>query len=134
MKRALLAAGWVLAAASARAQFSPGELSRFHQSLDGSRGCPSCHAAGKGVTAELCLGCHTALGKSMAAGRGLHARTDHRACERCHIEHHGRDFDLVFWGQAGRAGFDHAQTGFQPAGAWQSAQARGANWPRCGSA
>jgi hypothetical protein len=104
VRRVLLAAALCAgASATARAQFSPGELSRFHQSIDGSRGCPSCHAAGKGVTAELCLRCHTALGQRIAAGRGLHARPDYRACERCHIEHHGRDFELVFWGETGRA-------------------------------
>lgn len=116
MRRALLAVALVAGASAARAQFSPGELSRFHQTLDGSRGCPSCHSAGKGVTPELCLRCHTALSQRIAAGRGLHARPDHRACERCHIEHHGREFDLVFWGQAGRATFDHAQTGFALSG------------------
>ena len=67
-------------------------------------------------TAERCLRCHTALSQRIAAGRGLHARADYRACERCHIEHHGRDFDLVFWGEAGRAAFDHGQTGFPLAG------------------
>ena len=116
VRRALLAALLALAAAGAHAQFSPGELTRFHQSIDGPRGCPSCHAAGKGVTAELCLRCHTALSQRIAAGRGLHARAEYRACERCHIEHHGRDLELVFWGERGRAGFDHAQTGFPLAG------------------
>ena len=39
------------AAATARAQISPGELSRFHQPLEGARNCRRCHEAGKGVTA-----------------------------------------------------------------------------------
>jgi hypothetical protein len=115
VSRRLLPAALLLAAAAAApagAQLSPGELSRFHQGLEGARNCRRCHEAGKGVTPSLCLTCHTALGQRLAAGKGLHARTEYRACERCHVEHQGRDFDLVFWGQAGRAAFDHAATGF----------------------
>ena len=102
----------LLAAPAARAQLSPGDLSRFHQSLEGARNCGACHEAGKGVTAQRCLTCHTALGQRIADGKGLHARADHRACERCHVEHQGRAFDLVFWGKEGKAAFDHALTGF----------------------
>ena len=112
MTRALLAAALLLAAApAARAQISPGPLSRFHQELEGARNCRSCHEA-KGVTSALCLTCHTALGRAIASGHGLHARTEYRACERCHVEHQGRSFELVFWGEQGQAAFDHAQTGF----------------------
>ena len=113
MRRALLACAALLGcAAAAQAQISPGPLSRFHQALEGARNCRSCHAT-RGVEARLCLTCHTALGQRIAAGKGLHARPEYRAgCERCHVEHQGRDFELVFWGQAGRSSFDHAQTGF----------------------
>lgn len=114
MKRVLLALLLGLAAApEARAQLSPGELSRFHQALEGARNCGTCHEAGKGVTAERCLTCHTALGQRIAAGKGLHARADYRACERCHVEHQGRGFEIVFWGKEGKAAFDHALTGFK---------------------
>jgi hypothetical protein len=65
------------------------------------------------VTPQLCLTCHTALGQRIAAGAGLHAGAGYRACERCHVEHQGRGFELVFWGKEGRAAFDHAQTGFR---------------------
>jgi len=113
LRRLLLAAAVVLgAAAPARAQLSPGELSRFHQSLEGARGCRACHEAGKGVSPPLCLTCHTALAERIAAGSGLHARGEYRPCERCHVEHQGRGFALVFWGKEGRAAFDHRQTGF----------------------
>ena len=114
LRRALLAAALVLAAApAARAQLSPGDLSTHHQSLEGARNCQHCHEPGKGVTAERCLTCHTALGQRIAAGKGLHARPDYRACERCHVEHQGRAFAIVFWGKEGRAAFDHAQAGFK---------------------
>ena len=113
MKRALLAGAILLScAAGARAQISPGPLSRFHQSLEGARNCRSCHGA-QGVTRELCLTCHTALAQRVGAGKGLHAREEYRVgCERCHVEHQGRGFELVFWGKEGRGSFDHAQTGF----------------------
>jgi hypothetical protein len=110
--RRLLTAMALLAPALANAQISPGELSRFHQSLEGIRNCRLCHEAGKGVTPALCLTCHTALGQRIAAGQGLHARSEYGRCERCHVEHQGRGFDLVFWGERGSAAFDHAQTGF----------------------
>jgi hypothetical protein len=113
MRRALLAGAVVLlACGTARAQISPGPLSRFHEGLEGARNCRSCHATA-GVTRDLCLTCHTALGQRIAAGQGLHARPEYRVgCERCHVEHQGRAFELVFWGKEGRASFDHAHTGF----------------------
>ena len=50
MTRALLALLLaLLPAAAARAQISPGPLSRFHESLEGARNCRSCHAT-EGVT------------------------------------------------------------------------------------
>jgi hypothetical protein len=113
VNRLVLAGALVVAGvAGAEAQISPGPLSRFHQSLEGARNCSSCHGP-KGVTRELCLTCHTALARRIDARRGLHAREEYRVgCERCHVEHQGRGFELVFWGKAGRAGFDHAHTGF----------------------
>jgi len=113
VRRALLACALLLACAGgAWAQISPGPLSRFHQSLEGARNCRSCHGP-RGVTRELCLTCHTALARRIEAGKGLHAREEYRVgCERCHVEHQGRAFELVFWGKEGRASFDHAQTGF----------------------
>lgn len=112
--RRLALAGILLALTSreSRAQISPGELSRFHQSLEGARNCAQCHEAGKGVTPRLCLACHKALGQRIAAGAGLHARNGYGACERCHVEHQGRGFELIFWGKEGRTAFDHAQAGF----------------------
>ena len=114
LKALLLAAAVTLvAAAPARAQLSPGDLSRHHQALEGTRNCHACHEAGKGITAARCLTCHTALGQRIAAGKGLHARADYRACERCHVEHQGRAFEIVFWGKEGKAAFDHGLTAFK---------------------
>jgi hypothetical protein len=101
----------VTAPATARAQISPGPLARAHERLEGSGQCLKCHDQ-KGVSPEKCLGCHTLLATRIAGGKGLHARADHRDCKRCHVEHQGRDFELVFWGDPGRPRFDHTLTGY----------------------
>ncbi|KAB2962666.1 MAG: hypothetical protein F9K18_09510, partial [Thermoanaerobaculia bacterium] len=116
MRSALLAIGIAgasaLVAGGASAQISPGPLSAPHAALEGSSSCLSCHRAGRGVDPALCLDCHRALGQRVSAGRGLHARADHRACERCHSEHNGREFRLVDFGPGGESGFDHARAGW----------------------
>lgn len=102
--------------AAARAQISPGPLARAHAKLEGSSRCLDCHDPSEGVAAGKCLACHEPLQKRIAAGRGLHARPEYRDCRRCHVEHQGAEFELVFWGKQGRAAFDHALTGHALAG------------------
>lgn len=114
----------LLAAAPASAQLSPGPLSRAHAGLEGAAGCLECHAPRRGVVAEKCLECHRPLARRIAAGEGLHARPDYRSCETCHIEHHGREFELIFWGEGGRDAFDHRQTGWPLRGAHANAGCR----------
>jgi hypothetical protein len=113
--------GWLallfLAAPPLSAQISPGPLSAPHASLEGSSNCLKCHEAGRGVSASRCLDCHTALKQRIASRKGLHARQGYQKCETCHNEHHGRKFELVFWGKTGQAAFDHRQTGFHLVGA-----------------
>jgi hypothetical protein len=101
-----------LAGLPAQAQISPGPLADAHASLEGASGCLRCHQRGKGVSASLCLDCHRALAERLAKGLGLHGRPDYARCETCHIEHHGREAKLVWWGEAGRDRFDHAQAGY----------------------
>ncbi len=116
--RAFPLASWLmfalisLTAGRALAQLSPGELSRAHAEIDSSRDCLKCHTTGKGVTRERCLSCHGVLGERIEAGAGLHARPDYQRCETCHIEHHGREFELIWWGKAGISAFDHDETGY----------------------
>ena len=119
----------VLVAAAAPAQISPGPLSWAHARLEGAARCLDCHQSGQGVAPARCLACHTALRQRIAAGKGLHARADHQRCETCHIEHHGRDFDLVFWGERGRAAFDHRKTGFALQGAHARAPCQSCHRP-----
>ena len=107
----------LLSPEAARGQISPGELSRAHAKFDGSDGCLNCHSANRGVDRELCLTCHTPIRERIAAGLGLHSRPDYGDCEHCHIEHQGRDFELVYWGKAGQKAFDHALAGYTLQGA-----------------
>jgi hypothetical protein len=106
-----LALAVLLAATPAAAQISPGPLSRPHAALEGSRHCARCHEPERGVAPPKCLACHSALGARIEAGKGLHARPEYADCKTCHVEHQGLDFDLVWWGKAGREAFDHSRTG-----------------------
>jgi hypothetical protein len=106
---AAIAVAWIPAPAAA--QISPGPLSSAHQALEGNRGCPQCHQAKRGVSAELCLSCHQPIADRLEKRRGLHARPEYAACESCHIEHQGREFELIWWGERGQRSFDHRLTG-----------------------
>lgn len=108
----VLGVGVCLAATPLMAQISPGKLSKSHATLEGNTQCLKCHEAGKGVSTEKCFACHRLLQERVAAGKGLHARTDYRDCKICHVEHQGVEPDLVWWGKAGKAAFDHKQTGY----------------------
>lgn len=110
---AVMAVALVMAGRGASAQISPGPMSQAHAELDGSDSCLSCHSSGRGVDPARCFSCHGPLSQRVKAGQGLHARADYRACERCHIEHQGRGFELVYWGKAGQAAFNHALTGWR---------------------
>jgi hypothetical protein len=109
-----------LVPAAAVAQISPGPLSRAHAKLEGSTHCLDCHDPEKGVAAGKCLGCHKPLQERVGAGKGLHARPDYRDCKTCHVEHQGVEYELVWWGKAGKKAFDHAQTGHPLAGKHQA--------------
>lgn len=120
----------LLAAAPLAAQLSPGKLSQPHAGLEGSANCLKCHQTGKGVAPARCLDCHTEIKSRIAAGRGLHARKDYQTCQTCHIEHHGREFQLVYWGKQGQAAFDHRQTGYPLEGAHAKQACRSCHQPK----
>jgi hypothetical protein len=107
----------------AAAQLSPGKLARVHEKLEGVRQCTSCHELGDHSVGPKCLACHVEVATRVAAGRGLHAAADHQNCASCHVEHQGRDFDLVHW-PAGPAAFDHATAGWPLAGAHRQLDCR----------
>ena len=96
----------------ARAQISPGPLSRAHQSLNGPTQCTSCHVVGQGSAVLNCTGCHAEIASELSSGHGLHATfPDKQACAQCHSEHNGEDFQLIHWVPS-QKGFDHSQTGY----------------------
>ena len=105
----------VMLPVAARAQLSPGQLSRAHAHLDGVTRCTSCHQLGSRDIAGKCLECHAEIRAMLDEGRGLHGRGEYDDCAVCHVEHHGEDFDLVHWPD-GQASFDHAETGHVLAG------------------
>jgi len=111
MALAALAALGTCLTTPAEAQISPGPLASVHADLDGSRDCLTCHAKGQGVDPNLCLSCHEILGQRIEAGHGLHSKAGYQDCRICHIDHHGRDYELVWWGDAGMDAFDHRLTG-----------------------
>ncbi len=101
----------ILQAAPALAQLSPGDLSRPHAHLEGLRQCGRCHELGSREVTAKCLDCHREIAAARDTGRGLHAQDDFADCVDCHVEHQGRDYDLIFWPD-GPEGVDHAALGF----------------------
>ncbi|MFQ5750969.1 MAG: cytochrome c3 family protein [bacterium] len=96
------------------AQISPGELSRPHAYLEGMTNCTKCHTFGGGADIEKCLSCHLEIKQSLESRSGYHFfvnANNQIACFKCHVEHNGRNFQLIFWSK-GKDHFDHSQTGF----------------------
>ena len=97
---------------SARAQISPGPLSKAHESLNGPTQCASCHKTGAGSAVLKCQECHTEIAKELSQGRGLHSTfANKETCAKCHSEHNGEDFQLIHWIPSLKE-FDHKQTGY----------------------
>jgi hypothetical protein len=95
----------------------PGTRIRGHQGLD----CDKCHTSGSGVARSKCLGCHDHrdLKNRIAAGKGLHARSDYKkGCEKCHLDHKGANYNPIKWGPlGGQKRFKHKLTGYNLEGA-----------------
>lgn len=107
----------LLGADRSSAQLSPGPLSAPHAQLEGSDRCLECHSQKRRIAPERCLDCHELLGEQLRAERGYHFEVFHQGCERCHMEHHGAEFELIYWGEGGQVSFDHRLTGFELVGA-----------------
>ena len=121
---------WILlvAAQPNYSQLSPGQLSAPHAQLEGLSKCTVCHEAGKRVSTEKCLVCHTEISTQLQSETGLHGRENSRACQICHSEHHGREFDLVHF-KEGREHFDHARTGWPLEGRHKTMDCRACHRP-----
>jgi hypothetical protein len=91
-------------------QFSPGELSKYHEMLEGRNNCTQCHILGERELSDGCVDCHTPLKEQIKAGKGYHADKPDR-CGKCHSDHNGREFELVYWPKD-MADFDHDETGY----------------------
>jgi hypothetical protein len=99
------------------AQLSPGDLQKSHAFLEGIENCTKCHEQGQKLSADNCLNCHTLLKEQISNNRGLHAGSAYRDCAKCHVEHLGRDYELVYWGKPGKSAFNHSETGYELKGA-----------------
>lgn len=108
---------------SASAQLSPGKLSQPHAHLEGLTKCSSCHKLGSREVQQKCVDCHQEIAAMAAGGPGLHAGEDFRHCVDCHVEHQGRDYDLIFWPD-GQSGFNHEDTGFDLTGSHKGQDCR----------
>jgi len=112
-RRIMLVAALLLGAITARAQFSPGELSRLHADLEGMTNCTKCHEIGSEISGAKCLSCHKEIRQAISSGHGYHAATSAQACVACHKEHLGRNARTVLSDQST---FDHRKTGFELSG------------------
>ena len=112
----LVGGGLLLGTFGARAQISPGPLSKAHESLNGTTQCNTCHQFGTSTPTFKCLECHKEIADRLNAKKGYHAllgmkNPNGRDCVRCHLEHNGSDFSLVHW-EPSLKQFDHRQTGY----------------------
>lgn len=102
----------LLSVASARAQVSPGPLTKAHAELEGNLGCVKCHGKGEGEMDRRCMACHGEIAAVVKEGRGFHGREGKKNCARCHPDHGGRDFAMIAWPDKGPQKFDHARAGW----------------------
>ncbi len=110
------------------AQISPGDLHRSHASLEGVENCGKCHSPQGDQLPEKCLACHSPIADQRRAGTGLHARAEYAECNLCHVEHHGRDFDLIYF-KGGMDSFNHTLTGYPLTGKHATLQCRECHRP-----
>jgi hypothetical protein len=89
---------------------SPGKLSAPHAELEGLRNCTECHQLRqRGIAPDRCLACHQPLADRIAAATGLHRGEEYQACATCHLDHRGREAELVAWEPDT---LDHRSVGF----------------------
>lgn len=91
------------------AQFSPGNLSRVHEHLEGTQNCTQCHEIGREISGAKCRDCHTEIQGLLKKQRGYHAAHAEKSCVSCHKEHLGRNARTVDFTETT---FDHSLTGF----------------------
>ncbi len=110
------------------AQLSPGDLHQSHAHLEGLQNCTKCHAAGAQISLQNCLSCHKLLSDRIQNGKGLHARPEFENCVQCHSDHHGRNFEMIYW-KDGQENFDHSLTGYRLEGKHSEIKCRDCHKP-----
>ncbi len=113
-----------LSYAPLRAQVSPGPLSQAHSALEGAANCLDCHGRGDDSLDDKCATCHREIAFQRSHELGLHGTETDGDCAGCHPEHAGVEFDLIDWGESGRAGFNHTRTGWTLEGKHAAATCR----------
>jgi hypothetical protein len=106
----------VVIPATARAQISPGPLSKAHASLSGPTHCVDCHDVAKRPPELKCLDCHQDIRVRLQEHRGLHPSLvgndlSGRTCAQCHSEHNGAGFALIHW-DTPVSSFDHRRAAY----------------------
>jgi len=112
-----------LAPISVQAQLSPGKLAQAHENLEGLKNCGKCHMLGSQDVTAKCLACHSEIKTMQDKRTGLHGSSEYSRCVDCHVDHQGRNFELVHWPD-GMDKFDHAKTGHELQGAHQDLACR----------
>jgi hypothetical protein len=94
------------------AKSKPGvELQGFRSHAEFEKECSRCHQSLETRQAFLCTECHTNIAEQINNQDDVHGKlNDILACEKCHPDHRGRDFDPS---QAALAFFDHDITTFR---------------------
>lgn len=111
------------------AQLSPGPLSHPHAHLEGLKKCSHCHKLGSRDVGEKCLGCHEEIAAMRQGGSGMHAGSDFENCVDCHVEHQGKEYDLIYWPE-GPESFDHRTVGFEKTGRHAELECRQCHYAR----
>ena len=75
----------------------PGKVVKAHAKYE--HDCNKCHQVmDRGSQKSLCLDCHKKVAKDIKLGRGFHGKyksVNSQTCKSCHIEHAGRDADII---------------------------------------
>ena len=98
---------------AARAQiFSPGDLSKAHESVEGLSNCMKCHTGNAGgYDNGKCLECHKEIAVRNDRDTGYHATVKSQKCAECHVEHRGRASKIIEWKPSLKS-FNHVLTGW----------------------
>jgi hypothetical protein len=116
LRRIVVFCLFLLFPVTARAQISPGPLSKAHSFLSGPTQCTQCHRLAAGTEKLKCLDCHTEIRDRLAQNRGFHAAVVPKGaagkeCASCHSEHNGEAFNLIRW-EPSLKEFEHRKTGY----------------------